>query len=79
MQIIPNTLLIFKRGNFYNIYNDNAIIFNFLFGYKISIEGKAGFPESAFTKVINNLDDKKIDYQIIYKERENIIKNLKKL
>lgn len=76
---IHNTLLIFKKGNFYNIYNDNAIIFSFLFGYKISIEGKAGFPETAYTKVTNTLDDKKIDYQIIYKEKEPVIKKFGKL
>ena len=77
--ILTNTLLIVKRGSFYNVYKDDAIIFRFLFGYKITDEFRCGFPETAFIKVINVLEDKKINYQIISKERDPIIKQYGKL
>ena len=68
------TLQLYKIGNFYNIYGDDAIILNYLFGYKILIDGKVCFPESALIKVINTIEDKKIDYQIINKEKDIIKK-----
>lgn len=68
------TLQLYKVGNFYNIYGDGAIILNYLFGYKILIDGKVGFSESALVKVINTIEDKKIDYQIINKEKDVIKK-----
>ena len=69
-----NILLIFKNGTFYNAYKDDAIILNYLFGYKILKDNKAGFPENSFTKVINELENKKIDYQVITKDTNPIIK-----
>ena len=68
------TLQLYKIGKFYNIYGDDAIILNYLFGYKILIDGKVGFPESALIKVINTIEDKKIDYQIINKDENDVIK-----
>ena len=68
------TLQLYKIGKFYNIYGDGAIILNYLFGYKILIDGKVGFPESVLIKVINTIEDKKIDYQIINKEKDIIKK-----
>ena len=68
------TLQLYKIGNFYNIYGDDAIILNYLFGYKILIDGKVGFSESALIKVINTIEDKKIDYQIINKDGNDVIK-----
>jgi len=69
-----DTLLIFKNGKFYNSYKDDAIILNYLFGYKILKDDKSGFPETAFQKVINTLEDKKIDYQVIFKDYNPISK-----
>lgn len=68
------TLQLYKIGKFYNIYGDGAIILNYLFGYKILIDGKVCFPESALIKVINTIEDKKIDYQIINKDGNDVIK-----
>ena len=68
------TLQLYKIGKFYNIYGDDAIILNYLFGYKILIDGKVVFPESALIKVINTIEDKKIDYQIINKDGNDVIK-----
>lgn len=67
-------LQLYKIGKFYNIYGNDAIILNHLFGYKILIDGKVVFPESALIKVINTIEDKKIDYQIINKEKDIIKK-----
>ena len=77
--IKQNTLLIVKRGSFYNVYKDDALIFRFLFGYKITDEFRCGFPEAAFAKVINVLENKKINYQIIFKDKDTIIKRYGKL
>ena len=66
---------LYKIGKFYNIYGDDAIILNYLFGYKILIDGKVGFPETALNKVINTLEDKKISYRIINKNESDIFKN----
>ena len=52
-----NTLLIFKKVTFYTAYSANVIILHFLFGYKISFDGRVEFPESVFTKVIYTLDN----------------------
>ena len=40
---IKDTSLIFKNGTFYNTYKDDAIILNYLFGYKILKDDKADF------------------------------------
>lgn len=74
-----NFLLIFKNGKFYNVYNDDAFIFYYLFGYKILKDDKVGFPESGLVKVLNTIEDKKINYQIIYKDRNPIVKKYDKL
>ena len=54
---------ILKTGNFYNIYNDDCYILYYLFNYKI-INNKLGFPLSSLPKVINTLENKKINYSI---------------
>ena len=70
--MIKNYLYVKKIGNFYNVYEDDAVILHHLFKYKI-IKSKqnAGFPISAFNKVINTLDDKKISYKIF--EKDNLV------
>ena len=50
-----------------------------MFGYKIIKDEKSGFPESALTKVLNTLEQKKINYQIISKDYNPIIKKYDKL
>lgn len=69
-----------KSGKFYNSFGDDAIILHYLTGYKIVHEkGGVGFPETAYNKVINLLDDEEVSY-IVY-EKDNIIeeKDFKKL
>lgn len=69
-----DTLIMIKNGRFYNAYKDDAIILNYLFGYKVLKDQKAGFPETVLNKVINTLEDKKINYQIITKDYNPKIK-----
>ena len=61
-----------KSGKFYNSFGDDAIIIHYLLGYKIVKEkGGVGFPESAFNKVINILENEEISY-IVY-EKDKIV------
>lgn len=64
-----NYLIIRKVGLFYNAFDDDAIILNYLLDYKI-INGRCGFPENAVNKVINILEDKKINYLIMEEEEK---------
>lgn len=50
-----------KIGNFYHTFDDDAYIMHYFFNYKI-INNKAGFPISSLTKIINTLEDHKINY-----------------
>ena len=65
-----------KNALFYEVYDDDAVILNYLLGYK-NIKGRVGFPINAFSKVINILEDKKINYKIIDEQEE--IKDFKNL
>ncbi len=64
-----------KNALFYEAYDD-AVILNYLLGYK-NIKGRVGFPINAFSKVINILEDKKINYKIVDEQEE--IKDFKNL
>ena len=66
-----------KSGKFYNTFGDDAIILHYLLGYKIVAE--KGFPESAYNKVINALEDAEVSY-IVY-EKDNVVneKDFKKI
>ena len=50
-----------KLGGFYSAYNDDAYILFYLFHYNIK-NSKAGFPLSAYNKVINCLEENNISY-----------------
>ena len=65
-----------KNALFYEVYDDDAVILNYLLGYK-NIKGRVGFPINAFSKVINILEDKKINYKIIDEQEE--VKDFKNL
>ena len=71
-------MLCFKSGSFYNCYNEDAIILNYLLGYKIIKNNQSGFPLNALNKVINILEEKNINYQIVTKDANPIIKDYKK-
>ena len=46
---------------------------NILFGYKVLLKSKGGFPDNAINKIIRGLDQNKISYQIVFKDKETII------
>ena len=62
-----------KQGKFYCSYDDDAYVIHSIFGYKIS-NGRVGFPIESLGKVINTLDNSKVDYVVIEKDKE-VMKN----
>lgn len=50
-----------KFGNFYQVFDDDAIIINYIFNYNIK-NYKCGFPISALEKVSFKLKDLSINY-----------------
>ena len=61
-------LLIIKSGNFYVLFDEDAIIMNKLFGFKINDlknNIKVGFPVNSIDKYINMLKELEINYLII--------------
>lgn len=86
IQNVKTSVIISKgSGKFYNVYDDDAFIMNLLFGYQalrndrgLIISYKSGFPDNALNKVINKLEDNKISYKIIYKNKEPLIKDFGK-
>lgn len=71
-----------SSGKFFEVYDYDAFMFNYLFDYKILQNGKTykcGFPDSSLTKITNKLSDLKISYQIIYRGRNPFVKDFKKI
>lgn len=52
-----------KAGNFYSVYDDDAIILHSLFKYKIK-DDRVGFPVASIDKIIDKLNMLNIDYKI---------------
>lgn len=71
-----NFLCIRKVGLFYNTFDEDAEILNYLLNYKI-INGRCGFPINGYNKVINTLEDFKINFKVIDVEKK--IKDFKDL
>lgn len=63
---------------FYNSFNIDAYILNYIFDYKVLDNGKCGFPENSLNKVIDKLNDNKINYQIIYTYQNPLVKKFGK-
>ncbi len=57
-----------KSGTFYVVFDNDCYILYLLLDYKI-INNKVGFPTSALTKVINVLEEKKINYEVIGEDK----------
>lgn len=71
-----------SSGKFFEVYDYDAFMFNYLFDYKILQNGKTykcGFPDSSITKITNKLSDLKISYQIIYRGKNPHVKDFKKI
>lgn len=68
-----------NASKFYNAYGTDAYIINYLFDYKVLDNNKCGFPDNCIHKVVNKLEELKISYQIIYNDKDPIIKNYRKI
>lgn len=68
--VVKNYLLLRKNGNFYHAYDEDALIIKYLCNYRV-INGRAGFPLSAFNKVIGVLEEEYINYTIKGEEEVN--------
>ena len=90
-QKYPNSILLVSSGNFYNAYGKDAYILCYLFKFKcthkvyitedekeVSIP-KTGFPRNSLDKVLLDLEDKKVNYVIKIKDKNDIFQNFKKL
>ena len=72
-----NVIKIRKSGTFYNVFDDDCYILYLLFNYNIK-NYKIGFPKSALNKVINKLDELKINYEVIGEDLKGNYKKLNK-
>ncbi len=80
-------VVIYKQpGKFYDVYGYDSLIFNLLFDFKIlkkeTSKGKTfkcGFPDNSLTRIVNKLDEKKISYQIVSRDRDPVVKDYKKI
>jgi hypothetical protein len=70
-----NTIELYKSGIFYNAYNEDAVILNYFFNYKVSVKKSVGFPQTKLDKVTDELDKRRINY-IVYDNNEIVKKNL---
>lgn len=64
----PKYVVLIKVGVFYETYNEDCLVLNNLFGYKIKNIGdyyRTGFPINSYSKVIEKLNKIKINYLII--------------
>ena len=61
-------VILFKSGNFYICFDEDAVVLNNIFNYKITElknNIKVGFPINLINKNIDILNNKKINYIII--------------
>ena len=66
-----NYVILFKQGNFYLSINDDALVLNNLFNYKVNVISdfiKVGFPLKTIDKVILLLEEKNVNFIIVDKE-----------
>lgn len=71
-----------SSGKFFEVFGYDAFMFNYLFSYKILQSGmtyKCGFPDSSINRIINKLSDLKISYQVIYRGKNPLVKDYKKI
>lgn len=68
-----DTIVFIKSGKFYVVYDNDAIICNYLLHYK-KVNGKVGFPENALSHVLEILNQKEVSY-VIFEDHEKLFEN----
>ena len=66
-----------KKGSFYYVYGEDSYIIYFFFQYKLK-DNKIGFPKSSLNKVVNTLDEFKINYNVDSEDMNANYKDLNK-
>ena len=61
-----------KYGNFYRCFNNDAVIINYLFNYKLSEKNSTGFPIKSIDKVLSILKNNNISC-IVINDINNVI------
>lgn len=61
---MSHTLCIREGNLFCYVFDEDAIILNYLFGYKLKNQ-QVGFPRNSLEKIVSILEDKSINYKII--------------
>lgn len=68
-EVHPQDICMYKKGSFYHVYDKDANIMAYFFGYKIKeIRGgeiQAGFPQVSLQKVLNKLEEYQINYVVM--------------
>ncbi len=67
-----------NSGKFFNTYNEDALLINYLLGYKLLDGKRAGFPDIALEKVTSKLEECNISYTVNYLDKEPIKKDFRK-
>lgn len=75
---MSNFVTMRKAGGFYSVFDEDAIIINYLCNYKIT-NGRCGFPVNSLDKVISILEDNSISYIVKENMDDNIKKDYKKI
>ena len=71
---VKMNVVIRKSGLFYEVFDNDAEIFHYLFNYKI-VNHRVGFPNNAINKVINILENKEISYEVIGEDSKHDFKD----
>ena len=72
-------LIVKQNGKFCYVYDTDALIFNYLFDYKIISNLRCGFPNNSLGKVLSRLEELKISYQVKYLDKIIQTKQFKNL
>ena len=71
-------IILIKSGNFYVALQQDAIVLNDIFKYKLNISNniiKVGFPVNSLNKILKTLDNININYIVLDKNILHINKN----
>lgn len=77
---MENSVEISKLGYFYYCYNEDAVLIHYLFDYKIvSGKRKVGFPIANLERVVNTLEEYKINYVLLDEKKVIKVRDFKKI